>query len=71
VAPDVPAYYIMGRKEVRRMEYTVELTGLLILFAVAVAGLLFAYMADEERIGREHETWVDWGLAEAALPVRA
>jgi hypothetical protein len=63
--------YIVTRREVSRMENTVALTGLLLLFVVAVATLLFAYIADEEAMNRRHETWVDWGLAEAGMPAPA
>ena len=53
------------------MENTVALTGLLVLFVVAAATLLFAYIADEEAANRRHETWVDWGPAEAGMPTPA
>jgi len=53
------------------MENTVALTGLLVLFVVAAATLLFAYIADEEAMNRRHETWVDWGFAEAGMPAPA
>ncbi len=51
------------------LNLTVAVAGLFALLAAAMAGILFAYVADEEAKGRRIE-WLEEPLATAGPPVR-
>lgn len=63
--------YIVSRREVSRIEYTVTLFGGLTLVAVAAVTIFFGYIAEEEALGRWHADLEVWPLAEAGMPAPA
>jgi hypothetical protein len=63
--------YIVSRREVSRMEYTVTFFGGLTLVVLAAATILFGYVAEEEALGRWHADLEDWPFAEAGMPAPA
>lgn len=48
---------------------TIAVAGLLLLFATAMAGILFGYVRDQEAKGRRVD-WLEEPLATAGVPAR-
>ena len=48
---------------------TIAVAGLLLLFATAMAGILFGYVGDQEAKGRRVD-WLEEPLATAGVPAR-
>jgi hypothetical protein len=60
----------MGALDLEFLDPTMAVAGLLVLLAVALGGILFSYVADEEAKGRRIE-WLEEPLAMPGMPERA